>query len=153
LNWLLVKRGIMKNEILLFILMLTSAVLAKAEVQVVGPEKLISDSDIIAVLKLTKTIEPGQIALANIIAIAKGKIDSNNISFLYPKPNIEEMSAHIPPQEGTVLLAFLKKLENDTYIVSGSQYLKIASQEDAKKTDPSLTGKFLIFTEDTNWAQ
>ena len=91
---------------------------ALASLVLLGPDRLLSMSDLVSIVRLPVSAEPGQVTTVRVLKTVKGEAPSDSLSVFYPQPNMEEMWAHVPPRKDTVLLAFLKKRPDGTFVAA-----------------------------------
>lgn len=90
-----------------------------------SPSVLLKKSDLIAVIKLTKAVDFGEMSNAIIIkAIKGGERIGDSIVFQYPYKNAEEEWACFPPQEGVFQIVFMVKNKKDGIYMPTTRLLR-----------------------------
>jgi hypothetical protein len=83
-----------------------------------GPGRILGMCDYVSIVKLLEAAEPGQIVEMQVLKTIAGDTTASSIRMIYPQSHFEEMWAHVPPREGTVLVAFLKKRPDGVYVAA-----------------------------------
>lgn len=107
-----------RQLMLVTVICLLCTPLATARMRELGPSEALAHSDLVAAVVLSETVEPGQTAELRVLKTVTGDSPAGSIRMMYPKPYFEEMWAHVPPRKGTVLLVFLKKRPDGTFVAA-----------------------------------
>ncbi|MGQ9652329.1 MAG: hypothetical protein ACUVXJ_19730 [Phycisphaerae bacterium] len=91
---------------------------SEARVRFLGPRDLLGSAHVVAIVRLSESVEPGQIVEMQVLNTIAGGPTASSIRMVYPQPHFEEMWAHVPPQKGTLLLAFLKKRADGLFVAA-----------------------------------
>lgn len=93
---------------------------ATARTSDLGPSEVLGSSDLVAILLLSDSPEPGQVTETLVLKSFTGEPSAGRVRLVYPQPSREEMWAHVPPRKGTVLLAFLKKRPDGAFVAAAA---------------------------------
>lgn len=91
---------------------------SEARVRFLGPRDLLGSAHVVAIVRLSESVEPGQIVEMQVLNTIAGGSTAGSIRMVYPQPHFEEMWAHVPPQKGTLLLAFLRKRSDGAFVAA-----------------------------------
>jgi hypothetical protein len=91
---------------------------SEARVRFLGPSELLDSAHVVTVVRLSESVEPGQIIEMQVLKTITGDTTAGSIRMIYPHPYFEERWAHVPPQKGTLLLAFLRKRSDGIFVAA-----------------------------------
>lgn len=94
---------------------------ASAEFSSQGPGSLLASAEVVAIVRIEAADDSSDITPVHVLKPIRGDIKkADSLNLRYPRPNIEDESAYVPPVKGAVLLAFLVKQEDGTYAPASS---------------------------------
>lgn len=86
------------------------------EPRAIMPTEFLAMGDAVAVLELTRAGEPGQGVECRTLGVVKGQLGTT-LTLVYPSPDMEATVPFVMPRKGTILLAFLKREDDDRFSV------------------------------------
>lgn len=103
--------------------------------------ELTKAADAILIIKLTETLPElntamiragGRVVAATVLDRTVGDEKQKHIQIVYPGPHFEAMLGHVPPVQGTLLLAFLKKRSDGMYVAATLLYVSRSLGKDGR---------------------